>query len=206
MPALNHISEHRCSLTAIWSLLVAGTGEDIRAPEPRAAIRKCRCTTAHRPSQSACQSRSSRFSAAVCAVLCEQAFIFSPQTLSFRCTSDRFRHLSVLPEGQGASRTPAVTPLGAPGSSDRALPWPLSSGSRTPHYCWGGEHSYEADNQRDRRLRGGPRATGQPSGSAHARTGPVQLGAAVGTWPFMSDPDPRYRATLAAHRDPGSQP
>jgi endo-1,4-beta-xylanase len=38
-------------------------------------------------------------------------------------------------------------------------------------------------------------------GSAHARTGPVQLGAAVGNWPFMSDPDPRYRATLAAGYD-----
>jgi endo-1,4-beta-xylanase len=38
-------------------------------------------------------------------------------------------------------------------------------------------------------------------GSAHARTGPVQLGAAVGTGPFMSDPDPRYRATLAASYD-----
>ena len=38
-------------------------------------------------------------------------------------------------------------------------------------------------------------------GSAHARTGPVQLGAAVGTGPFMSDPDPRYRATLAANYD-----
>ena len=37
--------------------------------------------------------------------------------------------------------------------------------------------------------------------AAHARTGPVQLGTAVGTWPFMSDPDPRYRATLAASYD-----
>ena len=36
-------------------------------------------------------------------------------------------------------------------------------------------------------------------GPAHARTGPVQLGTAVGNWPFMSDPDPRYRATLAAN-------
>jgi endo-1,4-beta-xylanase len=36
---------------------------------------------------------------------------------------------------------------------------------------------------------------------AHARSGPVQLGTAVGTWPFMSDPDPRYRATLAAEYD-----
>lgn len=36
---------------------------------------------------------------------------------------------------------------------------------------------------------------------AQPRTGPVELGTAVGTWPFMSDPDPRYRATLAAEYD-----
>jgi endo-1,4-beta-xylanase len=34
---------------------------------------------------------------------------------------------------------------------------------------------------------------------AHARTGPVQLGAAVYTEAFQSDPDPRYRATLAGY-------
>src|SRR6476660_8761395 len=33
----------------------------------------------------------------------------------------RFLVLSVLPEGQGASRTPAVTPLEAPGHFGRAL-------------------------------------------------------------------------------------
>ena len=42
---------------------------------------------------------------------------------------------------------------------------------------------------------------GSLGSDAHARTGPVQLGTAVGTWPFMSDPDPRYRATLAASYD-----
>src|SRR5688500_3053385 len=36
-------------------------------------------------------------------------------------------------------------------------------------------------------------------GLGHARTGPVELGAAAGTWPFMSDPDPRYRATLGGY-------
>jgi endo-1,4-beta-xylanase len=34
---------------------------------------------------------------------------------------------------------------------------------------------------------------------AAARTGPVQLGAAVSTDPFLFDPDPRYRGTLAAY-------
>ena len=34
---------------------------------------------------------------------------------------------------------------------------------------------------------------------AGARTGPVQLGAAVYTDAFLSDPDPRYRATLAGY-------
>ena len=34
--------------------------------------------------------------------------------------------------------------------------------------------------------------------TSHARTGAVQLGTAVGNGPFMSDPDPRYRATLRA--------
>jgi endo-1,4-beta-xylanase len=34
---------------------------------------------------------------------------------------------------------------------------------------------------------------------AAARTGPVQLGAAVYTDAFLSDPDPRYRATLAGY-------
>jgi endo-1,4-beta-xylanase len=37
--------------------------------------------------------------------------------------------------------------------------------------------------------------------TAHARTGAVQLGTAVGNGPFMSDPDPRYRATLGANYD-----
>jgi endo-1,4-beta-xylanase len=36
-------------------------------------------------------------------------------------------------------------------------------------------------------------------GSAQARTGPVQLGAAVYTEAFQADPDPRYRATLAGY-------
>ena len=35
--------------------------------------------------------------------------------------------------------------------------------------------------------------------AAEARTGPVQLGAAVYTDAFLSDPDPRYRATLAGY-------
>jgi endo-1,4-beta-xylanase len=35
--------------------------------------------------------------------------------------------------------------------------------------------------------------------AAHARTGPVQLGAAVYTEAFQFDPDPRYRATLAGY-------
>ena len=39
-------------------------------------------------------------------------------------------------------------------------------------------------------------AAGPPAG---ARTGPVQLGAAVYTDAFLSDPDPRYRATLAGY-------
>jgi endo-1,4-beta-xylanase len=34
---------------------------------------------------------------------------------------------------------------------------------------------------------------------AHARTGPVQLGAGVYTEAFLADPDPRYRATLAGY-------
>ena len=41
-------------------------------------------------------------------------------------------------------------------------------------------------------------AVGSPSPAA-ARTGPVQLGAAVYTEAFQSDPDPRYRATLAGY-------
>jgi endo-1,4-beta-xylanase len=42
-------------------------------------------------------------------------------------------------------------------------------------------------------------AAASSAAPAPARTGPVQLGAAVYTEAFQSDPDPRYRATLAGY-------
>ncbi len=42
-------------------------------------------------------------------------------------------------------------------------------------------------------------ALAQPAGAV-TRSGPVELGAAVNSWGFGADPDPRYRATLAGYQ------